>query len=72
MTAAQTFRERLVVAAKRDVPRIAFPDAASNVVELKRFASSLEDIVARRAEFVDAPLARSAAAWSSTSSSPAL
>jgi indolepyruvate ferredoxin oxidoreductase len=34
------------------VRRSAFPDAASNVVELKRFASSLEDIVARRAEFL--------------------
>jgi indolepyruvate ferredoxin oxidoreductase len=34
------------------VRRIAFPDAARNVVELKRFASSLEDIVARRVEFL--------------------
>jgi indolepyruvate ferredoxin oxidoreductase len=34
------------------VRRIAFPDAANNVVELKRFASSLEDIVARRVEFL--------------------
>ena len=34
------------------VRRIAFPDAANNVVELKRFATSLEDIVARRVEFL--------------------
>jgi indolepyruvate ferredoxin oxidoreductase len=34
------------------VRRIALPDTANNVVELKRFASSLEDIVARRAEFL--------------------
>jgi indolepyruvate ferredoxin oxidoreductase len=34
------------------VSRIAFPDAARNVVELKRFASSLEDIVARRVDFL--------------------
>jgi len=34
------------------VRRAAFPDAAGNVVELKRFASSLEDIVARRVEFL--------------------
>jgi indolepyruvate ferredoxin oxidoreductase len=36
------------------VRRVAFPDAASNVVELKRFASTLEDIVARRVEFLTA------------------
>ncbi len=36
------------------VRRIAFPDAANNVVELKRFATSLEDIVARRVEFLTA------------------
>jgi indolepyruvate ferredoxin oxidoreductase len=34
------------------VRRIALPDAANNVFELKRFASSLEDIVARRVEFL--------------------
>jgi indolepyruvate ferredoxin oxidoreductase len=34
------------------VRRIAFPDAANNVVELKRFASTLEDIVGRRVEFL--------------------
>jgi indolepyruvate ferredoxin oxidoreductase len=34
------------------VRRIAFPDAANNVVALKRFATSLEDIVARRVEFL--------------------
>ncbi len=36
------------------VRRIALPDAANNVVELKRFASSLEDIVERRVEFLTA------------------
>ena len=34
------------------VRRVAFPDATNNVVELKRFASTLEDIVARRVEFL--------------------
>jgi indolepyruvate ferredoxin oxidoreductase len=34
------------------VRRAAFPDTTNNVVELKRFASTLEDIVARRVEFL--------------------
>jgi len=34
------------------VRRAAFPDTAGNIVELKRFASSLDDIVARRTEFL--------------------
>ncbi|MGH6623931.1 MAG: indolepyruvate ferredoxin oxidoreductase family protein, partial [Burkholderiaceae bacterium] len=34
------------------VRRAAFPDAAGNVVELKRFASTLEDVVDRRREFL--------------------
>jgi indolepyruvate ferredoxin oxidoreductase len=34
------------------VRRIALPATASNVVELKRFASTLEDIVGRRVEFL--------------------
>jgi indolepyruvate ferredoxin oxidoreductase len=34
------------------VKKAAFPDAAGQVIELKRTASSLEDIVARRVEFL--------------------